>query len=76
NEQVALRRQASSAADLTEQQALNRYRAGQVSYAEVVSAQASALSARRNLVQLQASLQTNAIALIQALGGGWSAPPT
>lgn len=73
NEQVALRRQASTAADLTEQQVLNRYRAGQVSYAEVVSAQASALSARRALVQLQASLQTNAIALIQALGGGWSA---
>lgn len=71
NEQLALRQQASSAADRSEQQVINRYRAGQVSYTEVVSAQASALSARRSLVQLQADLQTNAVALVQALGGGW-----
>ena len=70
-EQLVLRQQASTAADLTEQQVLNRYRAGQVSYTEVVTAQTSALSARRSVVQLQAALQTNAIALIQALGGGW-----
>ena len=44
--------QASDAADQTEQQILNRYRAGQVSYTEVVTAQASALSARRALVQV------------------------
>ena len=72
-EQLALRRQASAAADLSEQQVLNRYRAGQVGFADVVAAQATALSARRNLVQLQASLQTNAVQLIQALGGGWDA---
>jgi len=50
---------------------LNRYRAGQVSYTDVVTAQASALNARRALVQLLASRQTTAVALIQALGGGW-----
>jgi len=72
-EQLAQRQQASAAADLTEQQVLNRYRAGQVSYFDVVAAQTSALSARRTVVQLQAALQTNAIALIQALGGGWVA---
>jgi NodT family efflux transporter outer membrane factor (OMF) lipoprotein len=72
-EQLALRQQASAAADLTEAQVLNRYRAGQVGYTEVVTAQTSALSARRSVVQLQAALQTNAIALIQALGGGWVA---
>ena len=72
-EQLALRRQASAAADLSEQQVLNRYRAGQVGFADVVAAQATALSARRSLVQLQASLQTNAVQLIQALGGGWDA---
>ena len=70
-EQAALRRAASEAADLTEQQLLNRYKAGQVSYSEVVTAQASALSARRTLSQLAASRQAAAIALIQALGGGW-----
>jgi len=70
-EQAELRRAASEAADLTEQQLLNRYKAGQVSYTDVVTAQASALSARRTLSQLAANRQTSAIALIQALGGGW-----
>ena len=75
-EQASLRRAASEAADLTEQQLLNRYQAGQVSYTEVVTAQASALSARRALALLAASRQAAAIALIQALGGGWHAPQT
>ena len=70
-EQAGLRRTASEAADLSEQQLLNRYKAGQVSYSEVVTAQASALSARRTLSQLAANRQAAAIALIQALGGGW-----
>ncbi len=70
-EQADLRRAASEAADLTEQQLLNRYKAGQVSYTEVVTAQASALSARRTLSQLAANRQASAIALIQAMGGGW-----
>ena len=73
-EQASLRRTASQAADLTEQQQLNRYKAGQVSYTEVVTAQASALSARRTMSQLAASRQASAIALIQALGGGWHSP--
>ncbi|MGC3987733.1 MAG: efflux transporter outer membrane subunit [Pseudorhodoferax sp.] len=72
-EQEGLRREASQAADRTEQQMLNRYRAGQVGYSEVVSAQASALSARRTLAQVQLARQTAAVALIQALGGGWEA---
>ncbi|WP_295524869.1 efflux transporter outer membrane subunit [uncultured Pseudacidovorax sp.] len=72
-EQAVLLRQASEAADLTEQQILNRYRAGQVSYTDVVTAQASALSARRSLLNAQLSRQASAVALIQALGGGWEA---
>jgi NodT family efflux transporter outer membrane factor (OMF) lipoprotein len=74
-EQQALREEASRAADLVEQQQLNRYRAGQVSFTEVVSAQASAQSARRALVQLQADRQTAAVALVQAMGGGWQGLP-
>lgn len=70
-QQQDLLRQASQAADEAEAQMLNRYRAGQVSYTEVVTAQASALSARRALVKLQADRQTTAVALIQSLGGGW-----
>ena len=73
-QQEALRREASAAADRTEQQILNRYRAGQVSFTEVVTAQASALSARRTVLQLQVNRQTAAVGLIQGLGGGWQAP--
>jgi NodT family efflux transporter outer membrane factor (OMF) lipoprotein len=74
-QQQELRRQASAAADKVEQQVLNRYRAGQVSYTEVVTAQVTALNARRSLVQAQADRQTTAVALIQSLGGGWHAQP-
>jgi len=70
-QQQALRGQASQAADEAETQMLNRYREGQVSYTEVVTAQATALSARRALVQVLADRQTTAVALIQSLGGGW-----
>jgi NodT family efflux transporter outer membrane factor (OMF) lipoprotein len=70
-EQAAFLKTASDAADLTEQQILNRYRAGQLSYTDVVTAQASALSARRALVQVAVNRQVSAITLIQALGGGW-----
>nr|WP_314629449.1 efflux transporter outer membrane subunit [uncultured Janthinobacterium sp.] len=73
-EQLELRKQASSAADQVEQQMLNRYNAGQVGYTDVVTAQVTALSARRSLVQAQADRQTTAVALIQALGGGWHTP--
>jgi NodT family efflux transporter outer membrane factor (OMF) lipoprotein len=71
--QEGLRREASSAADRTEQQFLNRYRAGTIDYTSVVVAQVSALNARRNLLQLQVNRQNAAVALIQSLGGGWEA---
>ncbi len=70
-EQLALRQEASRAADLVEQQVLNRYQAGQVAFTEVINAQQTAQNARRALVQLQASRQVAAAALVQALGGGW-----
>ena len=71
--QQDLRRQASEAADQVEQLLLNRYRSGQVGYTEVITAQATALNARRALVQALADRQTTAVALIQSLGGGWQA---
>jgi NodT family efflux transporter outer membrane factor (OMF) lipoprotein len=70
-EQAGFLKQASDAADQVEQQILNRYRAGQLGYTDVVAAQASALSARRALVQVAVNRQVSAINLIQALGGGW-----
>lgn len=70
-QQLELRRVASEAADQVEAQMLNRYRAGQVNYTEVVTAQTTALNARRSLIQAQGDRQTTAVALIQSLGGGW-----
>nr|WP_231973600.1 efflux transporter outer membrane subunit [Variovorax sp. HW608] len=72
-EQETMRRQASAAADRTEEQFLNRYRAGTIDYTSVVVAQVSALNARRTLLQVQVARQTSAVALIQSLGGGWHA---
>lgn len=72
-QQLELRKKASQAADEAEQKMLNRYKAGQVSYTEVATVQASALSARRALTQAQADRQVTAVALIQSLGGGWNA---
>ncbi|WP_338032072.1 efflux transporter outer membrane subunit [Caulobacter flavus] len=70
--QYALLETASRAADQTEQMLLNQYRAGQVAYTDVVTAQASALSARRDLAAARVSRQTAAVALVQAIGGGWT----
>jgi NodT family efflux transporter outer membrane factor (OMF) lipoprotein len=67
----ALLKTSSDAADQTEQMLLNQYKAGQVAYTDVVQAQASALSARRALLTAAVARQTTAVALVQALGGGW-----
>jgi NodT family efflux transporter outer membrane factor (OMF) lipoprotein len=73
-EQEGARRAASADADRTEQLTLNQYLQGQVPYTTVVTAQVTALNARQTLSQLMSSRQAAAIALIQALGGGWQAP--
>jgi NodT family efflux transporter outer membrane factor (OMF) lipoprotein len=73
-EEEGARRAASEAADRTEQLTMNQYLQGQISYTTVVTAQVTALSARQALSQLVASRQAAAIALIQALGGGWQTP--
>lgn len=69
-----LRRQAAEASDRAAAMVLNQYKEGQVAYTNVVTAQATALTARRTLVQSTAARQTTAVALVQAVGGGWTAP--
>jgi NodT family efflux transporter outer membrane factor (OMF) lipoprotein len=69
--QLALRHEAAQDANLVEQQVLNRYEAGQVVFTDVVTAQTTALNARRAEVQAQSDREVAAVALIQALGGGW-----
>jgi len=71
--QEALLRQASVAADRSEASVRFQYQSGIVVYTDVVTAQATALAARRALIQIQADRQTTAVALVQALGGGWQA---
>lgn len=65
---------AAAAAAAAEQRIMNSYQAGLSAYTNVVSAQASTLGARRALLQLQLQRQQAALALIEALGGGWQAP--
>jgi NodT family efflux transporter outer membrane factor (OMF) lipoprotein len=72
-DQLEQKRIAADAATRSETQFQNRYVAGQVAFTEVVIAQAAALNARRGLVQAQADQVTTAVALMQAVGGGWSA---
>jgi outer membrane protein TolC len=43
-----------------------------VSFLEVVLAQTTALNARRTLLQAQSNRQVASVALIKAMGGGWS----
>lgn len=52
---------------------LNQYKAGTVSYLNVVTVQASELSNERTAVSLLGRRLTAAVGLIRALGGGWTA---
>jgi len=49
----------------------NQYKAGTVAYTSVVTAQTAALAARQSLLTIHQNQLTNAVALLQALGGGW-----
>lgn len=73
-ERLQQTRLAADAARGAETRIMNRYQAGLAAYTEVVTAQASSLSAQRAVMQLQLQRQQGAIGLIQALGGGWVAP--
>ena len=52
---------------------INQYKAGTVSYLNVVTVQASQLSNERTAVSLLGRRLAAAVGLIRALGGGWSA---
>ena len=52
---------------------INQYKAGTVSYLNVVTVQASQLSNERTAVSLLGRRLTAAVGLIRALGGGWNA---
>jgi NodT family efflux transporter outer membrane factor (OMF) lipoprotein len=62
-----------AAARQTLELTLNQYKAGTVSYLNVVIAQTAALAAERNSVDIQARRLLASVLLVRALGGGWSA---
>lgn len=72
--QIEHGRAAAAAAEAAEQRILNSYRAGLSAFTSVVTAQASTLGTRRSLMQLRLQRQQAAVALVQALGGGWQVP--
>lgn len=63
---------AADAANRVEQLTLNQYMGGVADYTAVVTAQTTALTTRRAVIGATVNRQLNAIALSQALGGGWS----
>ena len=63
-----------AAARRSNELAQKRYDAGYVAYFEVIDAQRTVLASERASVQLAAQRLNTRVALITALGGGWSAP--
>ncbi|HEY3145064.1 MAG TPA: efflux transporter outer membrane subunit [Dongiaceae bacterium] len=55
------------------QLALNEYKAGTIAYTTVVTAQAAELSSERSALTVRQNRLTASVALIEALGGGWTA---
>jgi len=62
---------AAQAAARAEAITRNQYQAGTVDFTSVTTAQATAYTARVNLIQSTTNRQTTAVALIQAIGGDW-----
>ncbi|MFO1466434.1 MAG: TolC family protein, partial [Steroidobacteraceae bacterium] len=63
--------EATQAARNAEAIALNQYKAGTVSYLEVVVAQSTALTNARSSLNLRGRHIAASIALVRSLGGGW-----
>jgi NodT family efflux transporter outer membrane factor (OMF) lipoprotein len=69
---AAERAGAASAATEAEEIARNQYLVGQISYADLIVAQTTALAARRAEAQALVDRRVAVISLIQAIGGDWS----
>ena len=72
-EQQAAQDAAVAAAREAERIFFNQYKAGTVAYTNVVVAQTAALADAETALDLRQSRLVAAVALIQALGGGWDA---
>lgn len=72
DKEVQSARSAATAADKAQDLALELYREGATNYLEVVVAQTAALSAELSLANVETRQQEAVVALILALGGGFS----
>jgi NodT family efflux transporter outer membrane factor (OMF) lipoprotein len=72
-QQYDVQDRATKSANLAAQLTLNQYKAGTVAYTSVVTAQTIALADAQTLLTIRQSRMVASVALIQALGGGWSA---
>lgn len=70
-QQATARKEAAAAAREAAELSGKRYRAGRVSYLEVVESERTALAAERTVIQIQNQRLQAAISLVKALGGGW-----
>jgi len=69
---LADQQDAAAAAQQALDLASSQYRHGAVSYLDVVQAQTAALDAQRSVLDLQTRQLRANVALVRALGGGWS----
>ncbi len=68
--QEAARNAAKTSLDIVS----NQYRAGIVTYLDVVQAQATLLTAENNLLNIRNRRLAASVGLVKALGGGWAVP--
>jgi NodT family efflux transporter outer membrane factor (OMF) lipoprotein len=72
-QEAAVQQEAVQAARLALDLTINQYKAGTVSYLNVVTAQTAWLTNERTAVGIRGRQLTAAVTLVKALGGGWSA---
>lgn len=70
-QELAKQREATQAAELSQQLTINRYKGGIITYLEVITAQTIALSNERTEVDLMQRRFDASVQLVRALGGGW-----
>ena len=73
DQETAFQEQAVRSSQQANDSALAQYRAGTVSYLNVVTTQTTLLDNQRTLVQLRGRLMAASVSLVSATGGGWSA---
>ncbi|MFA6163248.1 MAG: efflux transporter outer membrane subunit [Methylobacter sp.] len=71
-EETQVQDKAVTAANLALTLTINQYKAGTISYLNVMTAQTAALSNRQTAVQLQGDRLAASVLLVKALGGGWN----